>query len=197
MVKGRNSVRRTSRQIGKSLGKAKRKIVGGRRKLKTATKQILKPKTLLRVGVTGNSIKDLANMAGNKGFRIEYDKDFGTGPIDLVWNIDFHPALAPLRCGFVKLTADEGGSNDLDDGQFSLRKIEEAVMRGIRSGMDRLLVVCDNEDLAKSVTGKIEWLSSFGSLLRFDTYASGLLPSQQKQAKLIPSQRRVPAGEKI
>ncbi len=51
---------------------------------------------------------------------------------------------------------EEGGSSDLNDGQFSLRKIEEAIMLGLRSGMDRVYLLCDTEDVAKSVTGQIE-----------------------------------------
>ena len=73
----------------------------------------------------------------------------------MVWNIKFHPALDVFRCGFIQLKEHEGGSRDLDDGQFSLGKIE-AIMTGMRCGIDRLYLLCDNEDIAKSVTGQIE-----------------------------------------
>ena len=81
------------------------------------------------------SLEPLANIAKDKGFEIEQNKDYGAGPIDLVWNIDTHPALTKIKCGFVVLRAEEGegGSKDWEDNQFSLRKIEEAVIRGIRS----------------------------------------------------------------
>jgi hypothetical protein len=79
-------------------------------------------------------LEPLANIAKDKGFEIEQNKDYGAGPIDLVWNIDTHPALPKIKCGFVVLRAEEGrGSKDWEDNQFSLRKIEEAIMRGIRS----------------------------------------------------------------
>jgi hypothetical protein len=49
------------------------------------------------------------------------------------------------------------GDKDWQDNQFSIRKIEEAAMHGIRSGMDRVYLIADNEEMAKSVSGKIEW----------------------------------------
>src|SRR5919197_828186 len=82
-------------------------------------------------------LEPLANIAKDKGFGIEQNKDYGAGYIDLVWNIDIHPALPKIKCGFVVLRAEEGGSKDWEDNQFSLRKIEETVIRGIRSGMDK------------------------------------------------------------
>lgn len=42
-------------------------------------------------------------------------------------------------------------------------------MRGIRSGLDKVYLVAPNEEMAKSVRGKIEWLASFGSLVKLDT----------------------------
>jgi hypothetical protein len=63
--------------------------------------------------------------------------------------------------------------------------------------MDKVYLLCDTEDIAKSVTGRIEWLSSFGSLLRFDSFSAGLFPSQRNLARIVPSQQRVPEGEKI
>jgi len=51
--------------------------------------------------------------------------------------------------------------------------------------------------MAKSVSGKIEWLASFGSLLRLDAISLGIFPEQQESAVITPSQKRVPEGEKI
>jgi hypothetical protein len=51
--------------------------------------------------------------------------------------------------------------------------------------------------MAKSVSGKIEWLASHGSLIRLDTISLGLAPEQTEQAVITPSQKRVPQGEKI
>ena len=52
---------------------------------------------------TGNSSKlePLINIAKEKGFEIEQNKDYGAGPIDLVWNITTHPILPKIKCGFV------------------------------------------------------------------------------------------------
>ena len=47
------------------------------------------------------------------------------------------------------------------------------------------------------MSGKIEWLASFGSLIRLDTISLGMFPNQQSSAVLTPSQQRVPKGEKI
>jgi hypothetical protein len=51
--------------------------------------------------------------------------------------------------------------------------------------------------MAKSVSGKIEWLASFGSLLRLDAVSLGIFPEQQESAVITPSQKRVPQGEKL
>jgi hypothetical protein len=53
--------------------------------------------------------------------------------------------------------------------------------------MDRLFVVCENEDTAKSVTGKMEWVSSFGSIFRFDVFSKGLYPRQGHKLKITAS----------
>ena len=135
-----------------------------------------------------------------KGFEVQQNKDFGAGQIDLLCKISIHPSLPPINCGFIILRSGEedgGGDKDWQDNQFSIRKIEEAVMRGIRSGMHRVYLIANNEEMAKSVSGKIEWLASFGSLLRLDTISLGIAPNQQSSAVLTPSQRRVPKGEKI
>jgi hypothetical protein len=51
--------------------------------------------------------------------------------------------------------------------------------------------------MAKSVSGKIEWLASFGSLLRLDAISLGIFPEQQESAVITPSQKRVPRGENL
>jgi hypothetical protein len=142
----------------------------------------------------------LIRMAKEKGFEIEQqqNKDYGAGPIDLVMNIGIHPALPKIKCGFVVLRAEEGGgTKDWQDNQYSMRKIEEAAMRGIRSGMDKTYLVVDNEEMAKSVSGKIEWLASFGSIVRLDSISLGLYPDQKSPSVIKPSQERVPEGEKL
>jgi hypothetical protein len=60
-----------------------------------------------------------------------------------------------------------------------------------------LYLVAPTEEMAKSVTGKVEWLASFGSLLRLDAISLGIFPEQQVSAVITPSQKRVPRGEKI
>jgi hypothetical protein len=144
---------------------------------------------------TGNGLASLIIIA--RGFKTEENKDYGAGPIDLVWNITTHPALPKIKCGFVVLKAEERGAKDSEDNQFSLRKIQEAAMRGIRSGMDKTYIVVDNEEMARSVSGKIEWLASFGSIVRLDSISLGLYPEQKSTAIIKPSQERVPEGEKL
>src|SRR5215216_3239605 len=139
----------------------------------------------------------LIDMGEEKGFKLERDVDYGAGPIDIVWNVNVHPALPNIKCGFVVLKAEEGGNQDTEDNQLSLRKIEEAAFRGIRSGLDKVYLVAENDDMAKSVSGKIEWLASHGSLIRLDAISLGLYPEQQQSSVIIPSQKRVPEGEKI
>src|SRR5829696_2746935 len=139
----------------------------------------------------------LIDMGEEKGFKLERDVDYGAGPIDIVWNVNVHPALPNIKCGFVVLKAEEGGNQDTEDNQLSLRKIEEAAFRGIRSGLDKVYLVAENDDMAKSVIGKIEWLASHGSLIRLDAISLGLAPEQTEQAVVTPSQKRVPQGEKI
>jgi hypothetical protein len=134
------------------------------------------------------------------GFEVQQNKDFGAGQIDLVCKIAVHPSLPSINCGFIVLRSEEGGgSKDSEDNQFSLRKIEEAIVRGIRSGMDKVYLLAPNEEMAKSVTGKIEWLASFGSVLRLDAISLGMFPTQQQQKSTVitPSQKRVPQGKKI
>jgi hypothetical protein len=143
------------------------------------------------------NLDPIIHMGEERGFEVEQDVDFGAGPIDAVWNINVHPALPNIKCGFVVLKAEEGGNQDTEDNQLSLRKIEEATFRGIRSGLDKVYLVAENEDMAKSVSGKIEWLASHGGLIRLDAISLGLAPEQTEQAVVTPSQKRVPQGEKI
>src|SRR5918994_864496 len=139
----------------------------------------------------------IIDMGEEKSFKLERNVDYGAGPIDMVWNVNVHPALPNIKCGFVVLKAEEGGNQDTEDNQLSLRKIEEATFRGIRSGLDKVYLVAENDDMAKSVSGKIEWLASHGSLIRLDAISLGLAPEQTEQAVVTPSQKRVPQGEKI
>jgi hypothetical protein len=148
---------------------------------------------------TSNALDSLVSMGQEKGFEVEQNQDYGVGIIDVIWNINTHPALPVIKCGFIVLRSEEGGGDkDWQDNQFSIRKIEEAAMRGIRSGMDRIYLIADNEEMAKSISGKIEWLASFGSLLRLDAISLGMFPTQQQESAVItPSQKRVPQGKKI
>src|SRR5215207_7410156 len=143
------------------------------------------------------SLDPLIGILEEKGFEVEQNKDSGAGQIDLVCKISIHPSLPAINCGFIILKSDEGGSKDYEDNQFSLRKIQEAIVRGIRSGLDKVYLVAPNEEMAKSVSGKIEWLASFGSLLSLDAISLGISPKQQGPAVITPSRKRVPEGKKI
>jgi hypothetical protein len=180
LIKKKTKVAKTKGQFSKGIRVAK----------KVTKKKIRRAESLLRQGFRSNNVAELAKIGKKYGIDSETEKDYGFGLIDLVWNIKFHPAFDPIAVGFVKLKEQEAGSSDLKDGQFSLRKIEEAMMAGIRSGMDRTYILCDNEEIAKSVTGQIEWLSSFGCLIRFDAYASAVFPGQKEQLKITPSETR-------
>lgn len=151
------------------------------------------------------SLEPLVTMAKEKGFDTERNMDYGYGPIDLIWYINVEPIIQNIRCGFIVLgensdisrRASGAGSKDMDDNQYSIRKIEEAAMRGIRSGMDKVFLVVQNQEMAKSVSGKIEWLASFGSLLRLDVISLGVYSEQKEPTVVIPSQDRVSKGEKL
>ena len=49
------------------------------------------------------NLDPIIHMGEEKGFKVEQDVDFGAGPIDAVWNINVHPALPNIKCGFVVL----------------------------------------------------------------------------------------------
>jgi hypothetical protein len=143
------------------------------------------------------NLDTLIRLAEERGFEVEKNKDVGAGLVDVVFKINIHPSLPAINCGFIVLKSDERGSKDYEDNQLSLRKIQEAIMRGLRSGLDKVYLVAPTEEMAKSVTGKVEWLASFGSLLRLDAISLGIFPEQQGPAVITPSQKRVPRGEKI
>lgn len=151
--------------------------------------------------MTHHYLENLVQAGQEKGFEVEQNVDYGAGPIDVVWNINIHSALPNVKYGFVKLGVEEGqgASQDTEDNQLSLRKIEEAAFRGIRSGLDKVYLVAENEEMANSISGKIEWLASHGSLIRLDAISLGLYPEQQQEGSSVitPSQQRVPEGEKI
>jgi hypothetical protein len=139
----------------------------------------------------------LISLAEERGFEIEQNKDIGAGPVDVVFKVSIHPSLPSINCGFIVLKSEEGGSKDYEDNQFSLRKIQEAIIRGVRSGLDKVFLVAPNKEMAKSVSGKIEWLASFGGLLRLDAISLGIFPEQQESVVIAPSQTRVLEGEKL
>src|SRR5918993_4884345 len=147
------------------------------------------------------SLNFLSQLDQSLSYSIEKDADYGYGKIDAIWHISLHPSLPSSKFGFVKIKSQERerGKADQDwkDNQYSLRKIEEAIGRGIRSGCDKVFLVVDNEEMAKSISGRTEWLSSFGSIVRFDAVSSSISPNQKKPSTNIPSQERVPEGEKI
>ncbi len=66
-----------------------------------------------------------------------------------------------------------------------------------RSGMDKICLVVQTLEMAKSVSGKIEWLSSFGSFLRLDVISLAGFPEQKEPIVVAPSQQRVPEGKKL
>ena len=70
-------------------------------------------------------------------------------------------------------------------------------MRSIRSGLDRVCLVAENEEAAKAISGKIEWLASYGSILRLDAISLGLSMDQRGSSVITPSQKRVREGSKI
>jgi hypothetical protein len=149
-----------------------------------------------------SSFDFLSNLEKTLSYSIEKDVDYGYGKIDVIWNISLHPSLPSSKFGFIKIQSQQEGKaaaadQDWKDNQYSLRKIEEAIGRGIRSGCDKVFLVVENEEMAKSISGRIEWLSSFGSIVKFDAISTGLSPNQQKPSTITPSQQRVPEGQKI
>src|ERR671925_342459 len=118
-----------------------------------------------------STIKVIMELGRQKGFEVEAGKDYGAGPIDVVWHIKIHPALKDITCGFIIVkplakTLTEAVARgevrkreDFEDDQSwqeyrdkevtYLNHIEEAAMRGIRSGIDSVCLVTENEEGAK------------------------------------------------
>lgn len=135
-----------------------------------------------------NNDNSLANIGRRKGYSIEQKKDYGYGIIDTVWKISIHPSLPEIKIGFIE-------TDNWQDNQYSIGILEEALLRGIRSGMDRVYLVAGSEEMARSLSGKIEKLSSYGSFIRFDAMCLGLSPNQKKSSVLIPSQEMNPPDD--
>ena len=166
-----------------------------------------------------STIEVLMELGRQRGFEVEAGKDYGAEPIDVVWHIKIHPALRDITCGFIIAKplaktlneaiakGDVKRREDFEDDQswqeYSdkevayLKDIEEAAIRGIRSGMDKVYLVAENEEAAKAISGKTEWLASHGSLLRMDAICLGFSMDQRGSSVIKPSQKRVPKGEKI
>lgn len=166
-----------------------------------------------------STIEVLMELGRQKGFDVEAGKDYGTGSIDVVWRIQIHPALRDLACGFIVMkplaqtlsetvtTREVKRREDFEDeaswqehpGKEAayIKDIEEAAFRGIRSDMDRICLVGENEKAAKAISGKIEWLASHGSVLRLDAIAHGLSMDQRGSNIITPSQKRVAPGKKL
>jgi hypothetical protein len=56
-------------------------------------------------------------------------------------------------------------------------------------------LVTYSEEMARSLSRKIELLSSHGSFLRFDVLCLGLSPNQKKLSILVPSQEMNPVDD--
>jgi hypothetical protein len=137
-------------------------------------------------GRTASIIDVLMKLGRQKEFEVEARRDYGARPIDVVWHIKIHPALKDITCGFIIAPSlaktlneavskgevrkredfeDEASWQEYRDREVSyLKEIEEAAFRGIRSGMDKVYLVAENEEAAKAISGKIEWLASNGSI---------------------------------
>lgn len=135
-----------------------------------------------------NTNNPLIILGQKKGYSIEQKVDYGYGMIDTVWKIPIHPLLPEIKCGFIE-------TDDWQDNQYTTEVLEEALLRGLRSGMDRIYLVTESEEMARSLSGKIEILSSYGSLLRFDAICLGLRPNQNKSSILVPSQEMIPRND--
>jgi hypothetical protein len=120
------------------------------------------------------SLQNLTDIGRKKGYVVSRDVDYGFGKIDLVWNINFHSGLSPLKCGFIELNYNQVNS-DQKDNQSLMAISEEAIMRGIRSGLDRIYLVCPDEKIAASVNRQSSRFKSIGSFLQFNSYSSGLV----------------------
>jgi hypothetical protein len=61
--------------------------------------------------------------------------------------------------------------------------------------MDRIYLVTEGEEMARSLSGKIEMLSSNGSFIRFDAICLGMSPNQKKSSILVPSQEMISCND--
>lgn len=66
----------------------------------------------------------------------------------------------------------------------------------IRTGFDKVYLVAENEEAAKAISGRIEWLASHASILRLESVAVGFSLDQKTSIVIIPSQKRVQKGER-
>ncbi|MDQ4012930.1 MAG: hypothetical protein M3146_04305 [Thermoproteota archaeon] len=161
----------------------------------------------------------MMELGRQKGFEVEAGKDYGAGSIDVVWHIKIHPALRDITCRFIitqllAKTLNEAIARgevkrreDFEDDQSwqeyhdkeaaYLKDIEEAAFRGTRSGLDKVYLVAENEEAAKAISGKIEWLASHGSLVRLDAICLGSSMDQRGSSVIKPSQKRIPKDEKL
>jgi hypothetical protein len=48
-----------------------------------------------------STIEVLMELGRQKGFEVQAGKDYGAGPIDVVWHIKVHPTLKDITCGFI------------------------------------------------------------------------------------------------
>jgi hypothetical protein len=63
--------------------------------------------------------------------------------------------------------------------------------------LDKVYLVAENEEAAKAISGKIEWLASHGSMIRLDAICLGFSMDQRGSSVIKPSQKRIPKGEKL
>jgi hypothetical protein len=118
-----------------------------------------------------STIEVLMELGRQKGFEVEAGKDYDAEPIDVVWHIKIHPALRDITCRFIIAQSlaktlneaiakgdvkrredfedDQSWQEDRDKEVAYLKDIEEAAIRGIRSGMDKVYLVAENNEAAK------------------------------------------------
>jgi hypothetical protein len=66
-----------------------------------ATGSVIDEKDSNSVKKTDSTIKVIMELGRQKGFEVEAGKDYGVGPIDVVWHIKIHPALRDITGGFI------------------------------------------------------------------------------------------------
>ena len=117
----------------------------------TKTKTKTKPKLPLSVTEElykeyNNSLDFLSSIGKEIGFEVERNKDYGAGTIDVIWNMTVHPALPVMKCGFIKLKAEERGSKDTEDNQFSIRKNLTQFQNHLKSHLKNHLINYFNQN---------------------------------------------------